>query len=355
MTQVSPPPRSPLLVAARQQHRILDVTLPRAVVCTAAPQPGILQFVARYAPSFYLDVGTACPLHCVYCSVARGENDSDVRMEAPEHLYTRMADAEAVGIRKLAFIGGEAASRTDFFHLADVAHAMGFAELILTTKSVKLARPAFVQQLVAHHISMVHLSLDSFEPEILARHVGSRTAPKALLSGLDNLIAHGVDVFLFVVLTRHNLPGLCDYIRHVAALQARHGRALPVLVSSLKLQSRAEKNRDQLVPRLTEVGAGVVAALEIAEALGVTLIHKTLPPCVLPRSDKLDPGDFALERYLTEGRIDLATGQQLPAERRERLDKQGPCERCSAEPLCPGVDTAYVQWRGWGEVSDIGI
>ena len=318
--------------------------MPRAVPLAASPRAAVQHFAQRYAPSFFLDVGTACPLHCVYCSVVRGADDKDVRMEAREHLYARMADAESVGVRKLAFIGGEAASRTDFLHLADVAHAMGFDDLILATKSVKLARPAFVTQLREHHISMVHLSLDSFDPEVLAQLLASRTAPKLLLAGLHELLAQEVELFLFAVLTRLNLGGLSDYVRHLADLQQRYGRGMTAIVAPLKVQSRAQKNRESLVPTLTELAASLAPALDLAEQLGVTLIHKTVPPCLLPDHD-----DWALERYLTEARIDLSNGQHLPAAPSAYLMQQPACAGCSAVAVCPGVDVAYTEWRGWGE------
>ncbi len=340
--------RTGLLTAARAQHALLEVSLPRDPPLADHPQPAAQHFAARYAPSCFLDVGTACPLHCVYCSVVRGADDKDVRMEAREHLYMRMADAESVGIRKLTFIGGEPASRPDFLHLADVAHAMGFQDLILATKSVKLARPDFVAQLREHHISMVHLSLDSFDPAVLTQLLASKTAPKLLLAGLHELLAQQLELFLFAVLTRHNLPGLDDYVRQLAELQQRYGRPMTAIVSPLKMQSRADKNRETLVPRMSDLAVAVARAVDLAQQLDVTLIHKAIPPCLLPRH-----GDWALERYLVEGRIDLSDGQKLPAAPNPHLGKREACQRCTAEKLCPGVDVAYAAWQGWTEFTAI--
>jgi hypothetical protein len=337
-----------LLTAARAQHPVLEVSLPRDPPLTLQPRPAIQHFVQRYAPSFFLDVGTACPLHCVYCSVERGADDHDVRMEAREHLYARMADAEAAGVRKLTFIGGEAASRTDFFHLADVAHALGFQEQILATKSVKLARPQFVAQLREHHISMVHLSLDSFDPDVLAVLLASRTAPKLLLAGLHELLAQNRELFLFAVLTQHNLAGLDDYVRQLADLQQRYGRPMTAIVAPLKVQSRADRHRETLVPRMADVALAVARALDVADSLSVTLIHKAMPTCLLP-----DHQDSALERYLVEGRIDLQDGRQLSAAPNPYVAKRTACLECAAASVCPGVDAAYAAWQGWAEFTPL--
>ena len=344
----SSPLRIGLLTAARAQHPVLEVSLLCDPPLADHPQPAVQHFAARYAPSVFLDVGTACPLHCVYCSVVRGADDKDVRMEAREHLYMRMADAESVGVRKLTFIGGEAASRTDFMHLADVAHAMGFQDLILATKSVKLARPVFVAQLREHHVSMVHLSLDSFDPDVLAVLLASRTAPKLLLAGLHELLAQQMELFLFAVLTQHNLAGLDDYVRRLADLQQRYGRPMTAVVSPLKVQSRADKNRETLVPRMADLARAVARAVDLAQTLDVTLIHKAVPPCLLPQH-----GDWALERYLTEARLDLQNGQRLPSAANPYLAKSAACASCAATAVCPGVDAAYADWQGWAEFSPL--
>ena len=348
VTELANPLRVGLLTAARAQHPVLEVSLPRDPPLAAVPQPAVQHFVARYAPSFFLDVGTACPLHCVYCSVVRGADDKDVRMEAREHLYARMAEAESVGVRKLTFIGGEAASRPDFFHLADVAHALGFEDLILATKSVKLARPAFVAQLRAHHVTMVHLSLDSFDADVLATLLASQTAPKLLLAGLHELLAQQMELFLFGVLTQHNLAGLDDYVRHLADLQQRYGRPMTAIVSPLKVQSRADRHRATLVPRLSDVATAVGRAVDLAQQLGVTLIHKAVPPCLLPAH-----GDWALERYLVEARMDLTNGQRLPAAANPSVAKRAACDACAHAAVCPGVDAAYAAWLGWTEFEPV--
>lgn len=337
-------PAPSLLTAVRQPLRVVDVTQVRAAPLTNTPDPGAVAFAARYAPSFYLDVGTACPMHCIYCSVERGPDDKDVRMEAREHLYQRMADAEAVGIRKLAFIGGEAASRTDLLHLCDVALAMGFAEITLTTKSVKLARPAFVTSLRDHRVTLVHFSLDSFDPAVLATHLASTSAPKQLLAGLHELLRQGVDVFLYIVLTRHSLPGLSAYVAEVARLQTQYGVTLPVVVTPLKLQSRADRNKDAILPSLTDVATQLRAASTLAGAQGVTLLHKSLPLCVVPELRHL-----ALETYLEEGRLLVGSAEPLQAFRGNAVRQHAGCATCAAAEDCPGVDQVYTQVYGWDE------
>ena len=333
----------------RHEPSAVDVTYVRAQPLVAQPDASAQAFAARYSPSSYLDIGTACPLHCAYCSVDRGPDDKQLRWAPTEELQRQMADAHAVGMRKLTFIGGEPASRPDFFAICDTAYAQGFTDLTLTTKSVKIARPEFVAQLRAHHVSLVHLSLDSFDRDVLAIHLRSQTVPEQLLRGLEVLLQSGIDVFLFVVLTRHNLPGLEDYVRRVAALSQQYGRPLTVLSTPLKLQSRAAKHADDLVAPLAEVGAEVGKAVRLAQQLGVTWLHKSLPPCVIPGLQA-----FALETYLTEGRLQVGTGVDLAAFRPGAMQFGPGCTGCTAQSLCPGVDSAYIARAGWGEFNALG-
>ncbi len=342
------PPTLGIVTAARAQNSILEVTMPRWTPLAAEPQPTLREFAWQYAPSFFLDVGTACPLHCVYCSVERGADDKVVRMEAREHLYMRMADGAGAGILKVTFIGGEPASRPDFLHLADVAHAMAFDDVILATKSVKLARPEFVAELKAHNVSIVHLSLDSFDPAVLGKMLASKTAPKLLLAGLRELLRQEVDLFLFAVLTQHNLPGLLDYVRQMAALQAEFERPMTAVLTPLKIESRAARNRAALVPKMEDLAAQVAQALDLAKELGVTLAYKNIPPCLMPNHR-----DFALERYLQELRIDLETDERLPAAPSTYLTHGDACATCAERELCPGVDKRYAAQFGWAAFTPI--
>ena len=348
MTETPNPPRLGALTAARAQHAYLEVTMPRKPMLADRPREKLVEFAWNYAPSFFLDVGTACPLHCTYCSVDRGADDKDVRMEAREHLYMRMADGAGSGVLKVTLIGGEPASRPDFLHLADVAHAMAFDDVILATKSVKLARPEFVAELVEHNVSMVHLSLDSFDPEVLAKLLGSKSAPKLLLAGLHELLKVEIELFLFAVLTQQTLPGLQDYVRQMAALQAQYGRPMTAVLTPLKVESRAKKNFATLVPRMKDVADAVADALDLAEEMGVTLAYKNIPSCLLPRH-----GDFALERYLVESRIDLETEDRLPAAPSPYLTHGDVCAACAMRATCPGVDREYAATFGWAEFAAV--
>lgn len=323
--------------------RELDLAWPRDPPTAVRPRAAAVDFARAYAPTFYLDVGTACPLHCIYCCVERGDADRDVRIEAAEVLRARMAAGRRMGLDRLTWIGGEAASRPDLFDLAAHARSIGFRGLTLTTKSIKLARPEFVSRLRASGFDLIHLSLDSFDPQVIAHHIGSATAAPRLLDGLREALRQRVALFLFAVVTRHTVDGLDGFVDAIARLQDETGAAIPAVVSPLKLLSRAERAGD-LAPPLGQVARAVAQACARAERRGVTLLHKTLPPCLRGGAD-----DWALEHYLDEGRRLVGADLPLQGFRPGGLAFGPPCEGCPSRARCPGVDRAYVARAGWGE------
>lgn len=326
------------------RRRLIDVT--RAVAePPCAPPSGIARLVERYTPSFYLDVGSECALHCVYCCVPRGVNDDEVRTETEESLRGALRTAGQHGLKKVALLGGEPAQRKDFFDLCKAARDAGFEEVILTTKSARLADPEFIDQLVRHGVTIVHLSLDAFDPELLASIIGGRRAATALLQAFDNLLARpDIDTYLYAVLARANLGSFDAYVRRVAELSQRHGVTVPVILAGMKVLARADRNETSILPRAADAAAAAREAIALGKTLGVPIATRHLQPCLLG-----ELRTHALEAYIRDARVDLDTAEVLPPERDEWTARVDACGACSCATWCDGVQRRYVAIAGEGE------
>lgn len=329
---------------SKRPDRVVDATLPVRSPPHAVPD-GLARLIERYVPSFYLDVGSACGLRCAYCCVPRGEHDDEVRTERAEVLLDAIDSATRVGLHKVALLGGEPTIRRDFFDLLRRARERGLREVILTTKSGRLREPSYVAELIAHGVSIVHLSLDTFDPETLGALIGTRADADALLAGLDVLLAHrAVDTFLYAVLANPNLGQLCDYVRAVAARQDRFGVRVPVVLAGLKLHARADRNHAALLPTVARAAEAAVEAIELGASLGVPIATRHLQPCLLGAREP-----HALEAYVRDARVDLDTGAELPPERSSHQVKVAACDGCVHGGWCDGVSRRYLSIVGQGE------
>lgn len=330
---------------------VVDATLPVRAP-PFAPSERLARLVSRYTPSCYLDVGTECPMRCTYCCVPRGDDDREVRTESSDALLATLRAAPRVGLKKIALLGGEPTIRGDFFPLLDAAVEAGIEEIILTTKSVRLADASYVKRLADHGVTMVHLSLDAFDPTVLGALIGVPKAASLLLAGLENLLAEPrLETYLYAVLATPNLPHLPAYVREVAARISRLSRTradVPVILAGLKLHARADRNHAELLPPLKVAADAACAAIALGEELGVLVATRHLPPCLLGERRV-----NALEAYVRDARVDLATGRELPPERQEWQVKGPPCEGCEHGGWCDGLSKRYADLVGWGEIAAV--
>lgn len=307
-----------------------------------APSEHVTRFLARYTPSYYLDVGSACPLRCAYCCVPRGEDGTMTRSEDGVELRRAIEAASALGLKKVALLGGEPAIRKDLFELVDAARGAGCEEIILTSKSEKLARPEFVERLVAHGVTMVHISLDAFDLDTLESLIGDRSVGAALVEGADLVASRReLSLFLYAVLARANLPALEAYVRAVAELQARHGVEIPVVFAAMKVLERAMRARDEILPPMRDSADAACRALELGERLGVPVMIRHVPTCLLGehRASAIDP-------FVRDARFEVSTRAELPPERDERHGHVAECAGCEDARWCPGPQKAYVSVLG---------
>lgn len=94
---------------------------PVAESVLARRSEGVVHLTRLHADLFYLSIGTVCNHACLYCL-----NGSHRRSFATtEGLVQSLELAYALGMRKVALVGGEPTIRKDLAHLASTARSLG--------------------------------------------------------------------------------------------------------------------------------------------------------------------------------------------------------------------------------------
>lgn len=307
----------------------------------------IERLAGRIAPSFHLDVGNVCNLACTYCCLDRStrffataSNLADVIRRVATH-----------GIERATLVGGEPTIRKDFFTILEQVRDAGFRDVVLTTNGLMLSYPEFVDGLISRGVATIHLSLDDFDPAVLAELSRNPTAPPLVLSAFENILARKeLDLFVYAVVTRRNMANLSGYVERVQEAGHRLGRMASVVFTAVKPLQRALENRREIMGSYGETADAVIRALEAARDLGVTATYRNIPPCLMGGWEA-----WSLDAYLTESRLDLESGQVLPALRDASYLKGEGCGSCLWDDHCLGVHKNYVSWAGWGEFSPVGV
>lgn len=326
-------------LTAKRQEPLLDVSILAPEAATRAA-PHVQDFAARYAPCVHLDLGNVCNLGCVYCGLERPE----ATFTPTRTVLATLDAARALGLEKLALVGGEPTVRRDLVALTAAARGQGFTEIVLTTNGLLLANGDLLERLQEAGLTSVHLSLDDHDEARLCALGRHPDAGRLALQALERLVAQpSLNLFLYAVLASATLPHVEAHVEHVAAWSARRGAPIPLVLTAPKPTGRAWEAADTVLAPPADVARAVATAHARADALGVPSLHRNLPDCLLPAW-----APRALEAALVEVRVRAADGARLPAEGADQLLHGAPCEACVAAPTCPGVPARLVERFGWG-------
>ena len=207
----------PEVLGHASEHRYDVVTL----------RPGI-RFEHRYwdtrvFPMVHVNTGPLCNIRCVYCNVHGG---TDPRHYDAAHVERVLDDAAArflgaAGAPTIDFIGGEPTTHPELPRFIAAARARGFARVLICTNGVLLARPGYLDALIAAGLTGVRLSFHDHRPEVaaaLADTPGVGPGYPAVAAAL--LARPELDTHVFRLVLASNLDALPAYLRWLAAHNA---------------------------------------------------------------------------------------------------------------------------------------
>lgn len=280
---------------------------------------------ARTAPTeAHLAVTDRCPASCTGCYLSAGP---DRPATEPGDLPDRLRELAQMGVFEVAFGGGEALLRDDLLALAEQARALGLVPN-LTTSGFGVT-PARATRMAAL-FGQVNVSLDGLgETYDAARGWSGATRG---LTALRTLTQAGVRCGVNTVLTRPLLdqPGALEALGRAAA----QAGATEWQWLRFKPSGRGAGAWGDLAPRPEQLDAVLPQALELGEALGITVrIDCALVPFVAPVID--DP-----VRLRTLGVAGCPGGEGLWA--RSAQGAWAPCSFVDGAPAPGGLD---AHWR----------
>jgi SAM-dependent methyltransferase len=166
-------------------------------------------------------------------------------------------------------------------------------------------------------------------------------------AAVKNLAGRGLDFTVNTVITRQNvdrLQGIVDLLLPFPDVVLKFSMVQP--------KGGADRLFDQLIPRVSDVAARVVEAIEYG--LGKTqgagrYAHDGIPFCLLPGHEhRYD--DLKTHRFRTM--IEIGEPDYFPVDDRDKV-QPAECERCALRGPCPGLYRGYREVHGEGEIHAI--
>ncbi|MGH7785629.1 MAG: radical SAM protein [Candidatus Binatia bacterium] len=218
-------------------------------------------------------IGYACNVQCDYCSITdemRHEN-----MATPAVLRT-LQEARARGAVKVAFGGGEPTIRRGLLPIVRWCRDRGFQSVKVASNGLMYSYPAYAKEAVEAGITDFHISFMAHTDALYERIMGKPGAFALVHDGVRNLRQHGQVPVGDLIIKHDTWMHLADIVEHWAGEGVQH--------FNLWLVSLSDRNRDNLASLLpvAEMRDGIVAAFERGRQLGVTVLSRHIPRCLLP-------------------------------------------------------------------------
>lgn len=285
-------------------------------------------------PMVHVNTGPLCNIRCVYCNVRGG---TDQRLFEAGYVE-RLLDDAAVRFAgaTIDLIGGEPTMHPELPRLIRAARARGFARVLICTNGVRLARPGYLDQLIAAGLTGVRLSFHDHRAEVAAALADvpglDATYPEvaALLLARPELETH-----VFRILLAETVDALPDYVRWLAA-HNRTGRPVDLTLGMPSMRGRLFDNQ-HLYPPLAALRPAVAAALRLASSLGFEPTLHHAPACLLP-----DDTTRAACTHVVTQQVDALGGGRTVMNFEGDAVHGAACAACPARAEgCAGLPRAY--------------
>lgn len=287
-----------------------------------------------------LDVilGYDCNLACDYCTITPAMR---ARALSTERVVAAMRLGRERAYDRVAFTGGEPTIRGDLIGLVRASRKLGFTDVKVQSNGLLFAHRPNLDRLIEAGASTFHLSIHTHEAARYDKLVQREGAYPAMVAGLSNLVAAGLDPVADVIMKRDTFALLPDAIRWLDELGVK--RAHLWFVS---LTDGNGENVDSM-PRMTEVVPSMAAAFDEAARRSMDVRSLHVPRCLLGAcSDRaLDPAAERVMVVTPDDTFELADSKLTPQVHVPA------CDGCPDRPRCRGVRPDYLARYGDAEIA----
>jgi cyclic pyranopterin phosphate synthase len=278
--------------------------------------------------------GYACNVQCDYCSIT-----DEMRREkmATATVLAQLKEARDRGATKVAFGGGEPTIRRGLLPLVRWCRDRGYQSIKVASNGMMYSYQWYAEQAVEAGVNDFHVSLMAHTPELYEKIMGKPGAFDLVTQGVRNVIALGHTPTADLIIKSDTWMHLGDIVEHWAALGVEK--------FNLWLVSLSDRNKDNpgSLLRVSEMHDGICAAFERGKALGVTVLSRHIPRCLLPGYE-----DHIAD--LREDKVLVVTPRTSFALWESRISPNEYTDKCTGcrhrNGICLGVRRDYLERYG---------
>ncbi len=285
-----------------------------------------------------VQIGYACNVQCDYCSITDEMREQNMSIASVMDI---LSDARARGATRVAFGGGEPTIRRGLIPLVRWCRDRGYTAIKVASNGMMYSYPEYAAEAVDAGLNEFHISFMAHTPELYASIMGRDDAFELVNRGVANLAKLGHKPVGDLIIKNDTWMHLADIVDYWA------GKGIEKF--NLWLVSLSDRNQTNLgsLLRVSEMREGIFAAFEKGRELGVTVLSRHIPRCMLPGYEE-NVADLREDRVLVitpRATFTLWESKISP-------NAYGPrCEGCRyKDGECLGLRADYLERYGDDEV-----
>jgi MoaA/NifB/PqqE/SkfB family radical SAM enzyme len=283
-------------------------------------------------------IGYACNVQCDYCSVTDQMREENMPLAS---VMAILSEARARGATKVAFGGGEPTIRKGLLPLVRWCRDRGYRSVKIPSNGLMYSYKEYAQEAVDAGITEFNLSLMAHTEALYTKIMGRPDAFALVNQGVQNLVALKQQPIGDLIVKHDTWMHLADSVEYWAGMGVRRFNLW--LVS---LSDRNQDNLESLLP-VTTMRDGIFAAFERGQRLGVTVLSRHIPLCLLP-------GHAEHMADLREDRVLVVSPRASFALWESKISPSAytaKCEGCVHQHgICLGLRRDYLERYGDGEL-----
>ncbi len=285
-----------------------------------------------------VQIGYACNVQCDYCSITDGMRRENMSVASAMSI---LRDARSRGATKVAFGGGEPTIRRGLLPLIRWCRDRGYTSIKVASNGMMYSYPAYAEESVTAGLNDFHISFMAHTPELYASIMGKKEAFDLVNRGVRNLALLGHKPVGELIIKSDTWMHLADIVEYWAGMGVEK--------FNLWLVSLSDRNQDNLASLLpvSKMRVGIFAAFDKGEDLGVTVLSRHIPRCMLP-------GYEQHVADLREDRVLVVTPHSTFTLWESRISPNAygaRCEPCAhKDGVCLGLRLDYLERYGDDEV-----
>ncbi len=292
-----------------------------------------------------LKVGFACNNHCNFC--VQWDKRLHYKPRTKDEIFKILSDERANGSIEVVFTGGEPTVHPSLIESIEYARSIGYTAVQIQSNGRNFSDIIYLQKLIDAWVTEYSPSIHGFHPETHDTLVGAPWAWKQVIEGIRNVRKLNQHIIINSVITEQNfkeIPALASLLIKLWVDQYQF--------AFVHILGSANKNKETIVPRASEVMPYVKKALDIGKESGITCMTEAIPFCLMQGYE------WAIAEYnfmpdTTVVDAEYRTDDYADYRWKEGKAKREECKKCISNSICEWPWREYPEMYWWEEFTPI--